>query len=117
MVRGVFPVDRELAAEMAEAAGTTLEALGLVPARAAPAPAPASAADELRASARAEKIVDSVVCAASEAMDVLPRAIRPALLAAFTRTRELGLSVESVEQALRGNGSPRREPVAKAKRA
>jgi hypothetical protein len=97
LARHVFPVDASLAAELATEAGTTLENLGLV-ARPAPPPPPFTPP--------ADRVVDSVVCAASEAMDVMPRAIRPALLAAFTRARELGLSVEAVERSLRGNVAP-----------
>ena len=45
-------------------------------------------------------MVDVVVCAAAEALDVSPRAVRPALLAAFQRAREAGLTLEQVEKAL-----------------
>jgi transcriptional regulator with XRE-family HTH domain len=41
-------------------------------------------------------LVDSVVCAAAEAMAVSPQAIRPAVLAAFTRASEAGLTFEAV---------------------
>jgi hypothetical protein len=44
------------------------------------------------------------VCAAAEAIDVMPRTIRPALLAAFRRARRLGLDVATVEKALGGEG-------------
>ncbi len=51
-----------------------------------PAPAPSSPA-----------AADSVVCAAADAMNLPPRALRPALLAAFKRAHTLGLSVEAVK--------------------
>jgi hypothetical protein len=46
------------------------------------------------------EVVDSVVCAAAETMSVMPGAIRPALLAAFTRAQKIGLTVEEVTKAL-----------------
>jgi hypothetical protein len=92
-----YPVDPELAAELAYEGRTTLEALGLVPPPAPPAPAPPSAPRFA-----AEDVVDSIVCAAADAMDVKPAAVRPALLAAFRRARRLGLAVQAVEDALDG---------------
>jgi hypothetical protein len=41
-------------------------------------------------------LVDSVVCAAAEAIAVSPQAMRPAVLAAFTRAGEAGLTFEAV---------------------
>jgi hypothetical protein len=38
-----------------------------------------------------------VVCAAAEAMNMMPEEIRPALRAAFRRARLAGLSVEDVD--------------------
>ena len=86
----VYPHDKPLAAEIAAAASATLEGLGLVepPAPAAAPPLPASI------------IVDAVVCSAADALKVVPEAVRPALLAAFRRARELRLSYEQVEEAL-----------------
>jgi hypothetical protein len=40
------------------------------------------------------------VCAAAEANDVMPREIRPALIAAFSRGRKLGLTMAEAEGAL-----------------
>ena len=97
MARLVFPVDAALAAEIAEAAGTTLDALGLLP---EPTPAaPASSA------VPSDRVVDAVVCAAAEAMRVVPQDVRSALLAAFACARELGLTVEDVERVLRAKAS------------
>jgi hypothetical protein len=62
-----------------------------------------------------EDVVEAVVCAAADAMDVSPRAMRPALLAAFTRARRIGLTVEAMEKALGGAGEA--GPAPKADRA
>jgi hypothetical protein len=49
-------------------------------------------------------------------MDVTPRAIRPAIRAAFTRARELGLTVEAMEKALRGEAPAAAAAEGKKKR-
>jgi hypothetical protein len=100
IARRVHPIDRALASELAVTAGTTLLALGLESPPAAPA-APAPVAKEAPPSPPSDLMVDSVVCAAAEAIAVMPHAVRPALLAAFTRARLLGLSLEAVEGALK----------------
>jgi hypothetical protein len=45
-------------------------------------------------------LLDSVVCAAAEAMSLAPQALRPALLAAFARARDAGLAMEAVVEGL-----------------
>jgi hypothetical protein len=45
-------------------------------------------------------LVDAVVCAAADVLEVAPVTLRGALLAAFRRARELRLSAEDVEVAL-----------------
>jgi hypothetical protein len=50
-----------------------------------------------------DRAVDAVVCAAAEAMEAIPQAVRPALLAACTCARELGLTLDDLERVLRGN--------------
>jgi DNA-binding XRE family transcriptional regulator len=57
-------------------------------------------------------LVDAIVCAAAEAMGVSPQAVRPALLAAFARARDVGLDVASIAAVL---APP--EPAVKAKAA
>jgi transcriptional regulator with XRE-family HTH domain len=90
----VFPANPSLAAELAARSGVTLEAIGLVkPAPPAPPPAPRVP----------DRAVDAVVCAAAEAMEAIPQAVRPALLAACTCARELGLTLDDLERVLRGN--------------
>jgi transcriptional regulator with XRE-family HTH domain len=86
----VYPLDAQLAEKLAKEAATTLEELGVVtPVPPPPPPAPPP------------YLTDTVVCAAAEALNVPPPAVRPALLAAFRRAREVGLKVEDVEEALR----------------
>ena len=89
LVPHVLPVDPALAQEMAASLGTTLEALGLVQPPPPPAPdlSPPAPPPPLPAS-----VVKAVVCAAAEAMDLMPREVRTAL--------EIGLSVEDVVRAL-----------------
>jgi hypothetical protein len=87
----VFPRDRAIAEELAAAAGHTLESLGLEAAAvvAAPPPPPPS-----------RLVVDAVVCVAADALGATPATVRGALHAAFRRARELGLSLQDVEDAL-----------------
>jgi transcriptional regulator with XRE-family HTH domain len=89
----VYPKNASLAAEIASAGGTTVEALGLAP------------ASPVKPRPDTEHIVDTVVCAASDAMGALPEAVRPALLAAFRRARLVGLTMEEVESALGGKAA------------
>ena len=91
------PRNSALAEQIAKAAGTSLLALGLVKPP-APAPPPPPAPPPLPV----EDVVDSVVCAAAEAMRVPPGDVRPALLAAFARARRLGLGIDVVEAVLAG---------------
>ncbi len=81
LARLVHPVDPALAKQIAKAGGATLEDLGLV-------------------KSATSRLVDSIVCAAAEALDMSPRVVRPAILAAFARARELGLDAGAVEEAL-----------------
>ncbi len=89
LARLVHPVNAALAPRIATHARTTPDALGL-PSRPAHERAPAAAAH----------LVDSVVCAAADAAELPPRAIRRALLAAVVRTRELRLGLETLESVL-----------------
>jgi transcriptional regulator with XRE-family HTH domain len=94
LARAAHPSHPELAAKLAAEGGTTLMALGLE--RPLPAPAPAIFSHDVH------HLTDGVVCAAAEAIELTPRAVRPALLAAFRRAREMRLTVEQVEAALAG---------------
>jgi hypothetical protein len=100
----LFPTHEALAAEIAQAAGTTLGDLGLVH------PVPPKAPTR-------EALADSVVCAAADAMQRLPAELRPALLAAFARADAMGLSVAQVLGALEVQLAPARpEAVARGPR-
>lgn len=85
-----YPRDRSLAARIAALAKDTLVGLGLEePPPPAPPPPPPS-----------PKLVDAVVCAAADVLELSPRAVRPALLAALRCAREAGLSLETIEGVL-----------------
>ena len=118
----VYPNDRELAAEIAATAGTSLVALGIeaplsptpgAPSGSAAQPAP-SPPPRPRPPPRA--LVDSVVCAAAEAQEVMPDQIRAALLAAFLRGEELGLTMEDAAAQRSAHSTRRRRCPADASR-
>jgi hypothetical protein len=87
--------DPSLGAKLAQTCRTTLEPLGI----AEPAQTPLAPPSYL---------IDAVVCAAAEALNVAPPAVRPVLLAAFRRAREVGLRVEDVEAALGESLAPKK---------
>jgi transcriptional regulator with XRE-family HTH domain len=89
LARAVAHLDPGLAVEIALLSGTTPESLGI----------PTPGRDE-RARLPTTVLVDAVVCAGAEAIQVHPGAMRPALVAAFTRCQEMGLSVAEVVEAL-----------------
>ncbi len=105
LARAVFPRDAKLAAELAQAAGTTLQAMGLAPspppqaAAVAPAPPP-------RPFPPVSLMIDSIVLAAVEAAEGLtaipstPQGVRDILRAGFARAHGLGLTIEEVSLAL-----------------
>jgi transcriptional regulator with XRE-family HTH domain len=99
--------DRAVADEIWSHASAQIEHLGW------PAPAPLRSAIEEEAArlavsaARAPSssaLAAAVVCAAAEAMDVSPRALRPALRAALRVAREHAMSIESLDDALGEKG-------------
>jgi hypothetical protein len=104
LARKVYPQDPALAAQIAQAGDTTLEALGVVappppppplpPVVAPPAPPPPPPRPP------AEEMIDAVVCAAAEAMNMMPAEIRPGLLAAATRGRKLSMTMAEAERGL-----------------
>jgi hypothetical protein len=102
LVRHVYPHSRAVAAEIAAEMGETLVSLRLETADAmvSPPPRPAPSLPDL---------VDSVVCAAAEAVAMSPQAIRPALVAGFDRVASLALSVEEVRGVLRPAGEKRKK--------
>jgi hypothetical protein len=116
LARLVFPRNVQLAEALALEARTTLERLGLAqpaptPTPPLPPPAPSPPMPPLA------RLVDIVVCAVADALDLPPRAARPALLAGVQRAKELGLKLDDVEQALAGEAKALkvrgREPAGK----
>jgi transcriptional regulator with XRE-family HTH domain len=112
----VLPTDRELAAQIAACAGTTLDALSPPEAPvAAPPPVFAAAAPMIapRAFPPVTLLVDSILVSAGDAAEEqgiasIPRpAMRRILGAAIARTRDLGLSLEEVHGALSAGAAPR----------
>lgn len=96
LAEAVHAGNRPLAARFAALAGKSLVELGLeAPAPAPPVPRALTSPELTRA-----KLLDAVVCAAAEAMDASPRAVRPALLAAVRCAREVGLSLEAMDAML-----------------
>jgi DNA-binding XRE family transcriptional regulator len=101
LVRHVHPRNPALAAEIASELGETLVSLG-VEAPPAPVTHPGSRGEaSARAAPPVGDLVDSIVCAAAEAIAATPQAVRPALLAAFERAASVGLAVDDVRGALR----------------
>jgi DNA-binding transcriptional regulator YiaG len=108
----VLPGDGDLAAELAEAGGTTLETLRPPVAPVAP-PEPVGAAAAPAIAPRAFPpvilLLDSILIAAADAADEqggapMPRpTVRRILGAAVARARALGLSLEEVDGALRAD--------------
>jgi transcriptional regulator with XRE-family HTH domain len=98
----VYPHDPKLAAEMAASMGKTLEELGI----GLQTPAAADVAAPPSLPSLPDGVVDAVVCAAAEAMELLPRDVRPGLLAALARAREIGVGAEQVERVLRDALAP-----------
>jgi len=100
----VYPRDAELSAQLATAAGETLESLGIVAPTPVAAPVLAASPPPPEPPLPATLVVQAVVCAAADALQVPPSAVRGALLAAFRMARELRLQVEDVEAALEARG-------------
>jgi DNA-binding XRE family transcriptional regulator len=115
LARLLHPHDRSLAIEVAQHLGETLETLGLETPPPPPAPAPPQPPHP--PPTRPEDLVDIVVCAAVEVTGSMPSALRPVLYAVFKRAREVGLTVQAAENALRPaveTASGTRQPHANA---
>ena len=88
--------DADLADEML-AAGGLQEPIAAPIAPAAPdEPVPAAITPALPAEYR----IDAILCAAADAIDAVPRDVKPAIVAAFVRAKQMGLSIEEVVAAL-----------------
>jgi DNA-binding XRE family transcriptional regulator len=110
LARAVHPKDRGLAARIAEQTGSTLVSLGLE----APPMPPGPAAPPPRVLPPIALLVESVVCAAAEALDSKPAAVREVLRAAFHRARAMSLTVEEVDEVLTPSPPAAEPPRAKA---
>jgi hypothetical protein len=96
LAAAVYPVDPDVAHRLASAMGQSLEKLGVV----AP-PAPAQPPPSVASSPLASLLVESVVSATAEALDVSPRVARPGVLAAMERAKTANLSVDDLLAVLR----------------
>jgi DNA-binding XRE family transcriptional regulator len=101
LARHVYRVKPALAQAIASEMGETLVSLGLVAPPAPPQPAPVAPAAPSRPEAPTVALVDSIVCAAAEAVASTPQSMRPALLAAFERAAVVHLSIDDIRAALR----------------
>ena len=106
LARAVHPHDRAFATELAANGGYTLVSLGLEQ-----PPSPPSPPVPPRPVPTSKHLVDSIVCAAAEAMQTPPHAMRPALMAAFERAFALGMTAEEV---LKGMTPPAKGKAATA---
>ena len=66
----------------------------------APSPPPSPLASTALPPWHASVLLDAVVYAAAEAMAMAPQVVRPAVLAAFVRARDVGMTMEGVIAAL-----------------
>jgi transcriptional regulator with XRE-family HTH domain len=110
----LHPVERALAAEVAAAIDETLESLGLEAPR-PPAP-PAAPSPPAPPALRPADLIEIVVLAVVEHAGVTPAVARQGLYAAFKRAREIGLTVEVAEKALRPAAPPAQGTAASASR-
>ncbi len=98
----LLPHDRTLAAEVADYVDETLVSLGLE----APLPPPAPPLPPPPMSPiRAEDLVDVLVLAAVELTGAAPAPTRLMLHAVFKRAKDVGLTVDAVEKALRAGAT------------
>ncbi|MHB8420503.1 MAG: helix-turn-helix domain-containing protein [Myxococcales bacterium] len=116
----VHRYDPELAARVARAGGTTLEALGIVkpppPPPAAPLPAAAAVAPPPPPPLTIDHL-DALVCAAAEALDARPREVRAAVASVFARAARLGYRTEAVARAFEEERARAAAPPGAAKAA
>ena len=86
---GIEPVAPPAAEAASSAMAVAAPTAAPAPPPEPPGPAPAHA-------------IDSIVCVAADAANLVPRAMRPALAAAFTRAMELGLTLEQIVRGMAG---------------
>jgi DNA-binding XRE family transcriptional regulator len=96
----VYPVDRDLAAEIVALHGKTLVSAGIEapapppPPPAAPDPAPVVAPTP-PSRAVLQTLIDAIVCAVADSSNAPPRAVRPAVLQTLRKVIEVGLDVHA----------------------
>jgi DNA-binding XRE family transcriptional regulator len=98
LARHVHRRDRDVAARIASALKESLVSLGLEDAP--PPPPPQEPQPPPRPYPPTGDLVDSVVCAAAEAVAMTPQAIRPALVSAFDRFASVGLGLDEMRAGL-----------------
>jgi transcriptional regulator with XRE-family HTH domain len=117
LARELYPIDRQMAADLLACRGQTLVSTGIE----APAPPPAALPPAAPAPARppAAKpellaiMVDAVVCAAAEAADASPKRVRESVLLVMRRSLEAGLDLQAASDAgLLRPGKPDAAPPA-----
>jgi hypothetical protein len=96
LIQAVYPRNPELARQLAAARGTTVAALGI-----------ASPVDPTQ-----REHADSILCAAADALQLPPSAVRPALAAAFARAGEMNVTFAGLARHLR-DGDPKAKAKAK----
>jgi hypothetical protein len=93
LVRAIHPRNPTLAAQIATAIGKSLPELGIHPApTAVSAPLPPPRATQAHA--------EAVVCAAADAIGVVPRDVRPIVAAIFSCARKLDVDLSSLTALL-----------------
>ena len=92
VIVALHPKNPTLAAKVAQQAGIDLATLGI---HAAPGPQ----------AARREH-ADSVLCAAADALQVMPAAARPGLAAAFARALELNVDLQGLAHLIAADVAP-----------
>jgi len=101
----VYPIDRDLAWEIAALTGQTLVGLGLEAPPAPPEPPlvvapPVPAVSPPPATPAAlGTLLDALVCVVADASDVAPKVIRPTVLLTLRRVLALGLDLQAAEAA------------------
>jgi hypothetical protein len=97
----LHPTNRPLAVEIAAHIHETLETLGIeTPTPATPSPVVPPQVPPSPPRPPTNLVVESVVCAAADTLQMPPGGVREALRSAFARARALGLTVAEVDEAL-----------------
>jgi transcriptional regulator with XRE-family HTH domain len=89
--------DEDLADELLAARGLLLDVTDEV----TPATPDVSAPPQVSPAMAAKYSIDAVLYAAADAIDAIPRDVKPAIVAAFVRAKELGLTIDQVVSTLK----------------